>query len=213
MLRADGSVKRMAVRTGERVPLPALKGGEAVLLKIDAAPVKLPELRPDVLALPAKWKQSPDRQNVSGKERWAAPEFDDSPWAEIRVDRPGGWGRYEGQGWYRLKFAVPPEMLRKRMYLNFGAADEEATVYIDGEPACLNTRAAPGLGLGEIWSRPFSFACGKRLGDGKEHTIAVQVVNYWGAGGLYKPVHLVVSDEPLEPGQILKALEEAGDPR
>jgi len=165
------------------------------------------------MLLPDKWKYSLDKKNVSGKEKWAAVGFDDSKWEKIRINQRGGWGRYEGQGWYRLKFTVPPALLRKHIYLSFGAADEEATVYIDGELVYPHTRAAMGLGLGEIWTRPFAFDCTKWLGDGKEETIAVQVVNYWGTGGLYKPAHLVSFDQPLDRNQILGAIEQPSLPK
>jgi len=104
---------------------------------------------------------------------------------------------------------VPKELRRKHLYLHFGAADEESWVYVDGKQVFEHTRHSTGLGLGEVWTRPFHFECGKLIGDGESHLIAVKVHNWWGAGGLYEPVHLVGSDKPLDRDAIWRIVQAA----
>ena len=131
----------------------------------------------------------------------------------IQTDMHGGWasqgyGRYRGDGWYRIRLAVPGTVARARRFLYFGAADEESWIYVDGKLAFEHSRRTTGLGFSELWTRPFFFECGKVLTPGREHTIAVKVFNNWGSGGLYKPIHLIGSDTPLSPEQLWKIVRE-----
>lgn len=68
-----------------------------------------------------------------------APTFDDRGWAPIRLphtwnveDGADGGSQYRGAGWYRLKLDLSPELLKKRLFLRFGAATLVAKVYLNG---------------------------------------------------------------------------------
>jgi len=90
---------------------------------------------------------------------------------------------------------VPAEAARrKHLYLFFGAVDEEAWVYINGQKAFEHSRTSTGLPASELWTTPFSFDASRFIRPGEENTIAVRVYNFHGMGGVYKPVHLVASD-------------------
>jgi len=213
-LLPGGGVKKYAIGDSGVVELPPLRGGGAVLLRIDAQPLK-PKAAPAgtvVWTLPNKWKFSLDPQYAGMKEKWFAAAFDDSKWKEIYTDRTGGWasqgyGRFRGDGWYRLRLAVPAEFRRRHLYLHFGAADEESWIHIDGKLAFEHSRRTTGLGFGELWTRPFHFDCTKFLTAGKKHSIAVKVFNNFGSGGIYRPIHLIGSDEPLDRDQVRRAVQ------
>lgn len=65
--------------------------------------------------------------------------FDDSSWASVRVPHTynaedgqnGGGDYYRGAGWYR-RVLVAPELVGRRAFLEFGAANAVADVYVNG---------------------------------------------------------------------------------
>ena len=208
-LLPNGKVKRLSMDPAGMVVLPPLLGGGAIMLRIDAKPVKLETAPADteVWTLPNNWKFKLDRKNVAEKEKWFDPAFDDSEWKEILSDKYCGWtyqgyGRTTGNGWYRRSVTIPGEFRHYYVYLHFGAADEEAWVYVDGVLAFEHNRKSTGLGYGELWTRPFHFECSKLLRPGKQHALAVRVHNVAGAGGLYRAIHLIGSDKELDREQI-----------
>ncbi len=215
-LLPDGTVKRCEMKDGT-VELPALRGGAAVLLRIHAKPVHR-KLKPEdfaVWTLPNKWKFSLDRKFIAMEEKWYEPGFDDSTWKEILSDQAHGWasqgyGRFQGDGWYRRKVTVPQGFRYVYLYLNVGAADEESWIFIDGKLAFEHSRRTTGLGFGELWTRPFHFECTKFLTAGKEHSMAIKVHNNWGSGGLYRPIHLIGSDKPLSGEDLTRIIQAHG---
>jgi len=208
-LLPDGSVRRYDLGAGRRIELPALPGGGAVLLRIRCAkPLRRIVVPEGTLAeaLPLHWKFSRDNKNAAQKEGWHALGFDDKAWKKIRVPAFGGWSRQSqgaaGTGWYRMRVAVPEALRKKHLYLHFGAADEQAWVYVDGKLAVEHSCGSMKAGVGTLWTQPFHCEVADRSRDGAGHTIAVRVANNWGTGGLYEPVYWIASDEPLDADQL-----------
>ena len=57
----------------------------------------------------------------------------------MRSDKGNGWesqgfADYLGLGWYRQQFSPPAGPLPKHAYLYFGAVDEDAWLYLNGQP-------------------------------------------------------------------------------
>jgi hypothetical protein len=77
-----------------------------------------------------------------------------------------------------------------------------------GRLAVEHTSKSTGWGAGTLWVQPFHADVTERLGDGREHTLAVRVANHWGTGGLYEPVHLIASERPLDAEQLFRAAKE-----
>jgi len=132
--------------------------------------------------------------------------------AEVRSDLRNGWEsqgfpHYTGVGWYRQAIAIPAGLDRKHLYLHFGAVDEEAWVYINGQLAFEHTCASTGLAPRHIWVTPFVFDSRPHLQPGRTNTIAVRVHNSVGMGGIYLPVYLVAADRPLHPALVKAAIE------
>jgi beta-galactosidase len=130
--------------------------------------------------------------------------FDDSHWQAISIPHNWGWedaqqGKdyYRGPGWYRreLNFGAPQP--GKRYFLRFEAASLVADIYLNGKFL--------GEHLGGFGA--FCFEVTKQLSDSGTNLLAVRVSNAWQPdiaplsgdfsvyGGLYRPVHLIVTSE------------------
>jgi beta-galactosidase len=146
--------------------------------------------------LDAGWRFQP--AEAAGAEQ---PGFDDQGWQTVSLPHNWGWeeaqaGRkyYRGPGWYRreLPVAVQPG---KRYFLRFGAASLVADVYLNGT---LLGEHRGGFGA-------FCFEITQQLAATGTNVLAVRVDNTKAAdiapldgdfsiyGGLYRPVHLIVT--------------------
>lgn len=112
--------------------------------------------------------------------------------ATIKTGRTGGLP-YVGIGWYRNTFNVDHfKKGEKRVSLLFDGAMSEARVYVNGKEAC-------------FWPLGYnSFHCDVTdllNADGKDNTLAVRLENkpqssrWYPGAGLYRNVHVVVTDE------------------
>jgi beta-galactosidase len=138
--------------------------------------------------------------DVSGAEN---PGFDDSGWQTVLLPHNWGWedaqaGKeyYRGPGWYRRELAVNARV-GKRYFLRFEAASLVADVYLNGK---LLGEHRGGFGA-------FCFEITKQLSDTGTNVLAVRVDNakapdiaplsgdFSVYGGLYRPVHLIMTDD------------------
>ena len=99
----------------------------------------------------------------------------------------------------------------KRIYLHFGAVDEELTLWIDGTLVGEHDRGPDG------WDKPFAMDVTGKLTGGRHH-LALRVYNSAMAGGVWKPVSVLaapVADagtaEVVVSGEDLDALMETAD--
>ncbi len=151
------------------------------------------------------WKFKPDPDKVGIEAKWYAPEVSDAGWADVRSDKGVGWESqgfpdYLGYGWYRQAFEVPAGFdNRKYFYLLFGAADEDAEIWINGRKAFDHTFATTGLAPSEIWMTPFMFDPRPFLAPGQKNLVVLRILNTANAGGIWKPVYLVSADEEATP--------------
>ena len=133
--------------------------------------------------------------------------FDDSDWQRVSLPHNWGWEEaqsgndyYRGPGWYRRLLEVKPEA-GKRYFLRFEAASLVADVYLNGK---LLGEHRGGFGA-------FCFEMTKELSSDGTNVLAVRVDNskapdmaplagdFSVYGGLYRPVHLIVtSDQNFE---------------
>lgn len=208
-LLPDGSKRRYDLSQSRSIELPPLEPGGGILLRIEAAPAKVIRLPAGTAAraIPNPWKQAWDAE---GSDQWHLPQFDDSQWKPMNVGFYGTWltGAQArlGVGWYRTRYTLPEDLRRKHVYLHFGAADEQAQVYVDGAHLIDNSTGANKVSSRINRTLPF-WAEYPALADGQPHVIAVKVINIHGVGGLYEPAAVVVSDEPLDGDQLWMATE------
>jgi len=150
------------------------------------------------LDLGDRWRFRPDPQEVGMAEGWAAPALDDSGWTEIGLQdgwTGQGFAGLTGYGWYRKEFTVPGGFpTQPAPMLLFGAADEDAEVWLNGEKLGDHTCASTGLAPEQIWTTPFALDPGPLLHRPGPNLLAVRVYNRLGMGGLWQPVYLLSGD-------------------
>ena len=155
------------------------------------------------LPLDIEWRFKTDPEKAGEAQGWPVADHDDKAWEQLRTDQPWhrqGYEDFHGTAWYRLRFTMPEGFdIRKYLWLNFGAVDKEAVVYIDGKKVFEHTRAATGLELGQLWDRPFKFDARPFLQPAQEHVITVRVSSEHGQGGIWRPVALVSADAEVSP--------------
>ena len=174
-----------------------------------------------IVAFPEPWKfklvpvaqatlqgANPSDADQGTTEKWFDPATDDSQWVPMRTDtKEKGWGQETGFGWYRTKLPLTAaDAKRKFKYLYFGACDEDARVYVNGQQVFEHSLQTTGLLPEHIWLTPFVAPLTDAKLSGND-LLAVRVTNTEGMGGIWKPVHLVVSDQELTKRQV-KALVE-----
>jgi hypothetical protein len=140
----------------------------------------------------SEWRFRPDSDNRGVEENWQVAEFEAEAWKPIRV--PAFWGntwvgKLIGYGWYRTSFVFPKEWAGEPVHLQFGAVDEQAWVYVNGELVGEHTVESEKLTVGELWDRPFSIKVpAARLKPGEENVLVVRVHNSAAEGGIHKAV-------------------------
>src|SRR5512146_2139063 len=87
------------------------------------------------------WRFAFDPRYEGEHARWYRPENDFAFEQRIQVPFPwesqlSGLARkdYLGAGWYRREVTVPREWAGQRIWLNFGAVDWHARVWLNGRP-------------------------------------------------------------------------------
>ncbi len=153
---------------------------------------EFPDKRTELSVLPAQWLFRTDPEGKGEALGWARPDLSADGWRQIPV--PAVWeetwvGAYDADAWYRVRFTIPAEARGKRLVLRFGAVDEQAWVYLNGELIGEHTEQSTGETVHQIWDRPFEVPL-TNARFGEENVLAVRVRDSVGAGGIWKPVRL-----------------------
>ena len=168
-----------------------------------------------VIPLSQEWRFARDTEDVGVTKQWFEPHLDDSEWNVVRSDLGGvGWEKqgfagddgtgYVGYAWYRAALPELPVGDRpKYVYLHFGLADEQAWVYLNGQPLGEHTEASESKSMDALWDEPFSLEASGQWNWEGPNLLAVRIHNAARAGGLTQPVFLVLSDRPLTVTQHL----------
>ena len=142
-----------------------------------------------------------DEKNVGRKEKWFAPEFDDSAWGRISVCRqweyqgygranyPKSKGGYDGRAWYRQRFVMPPEFKGKKICLYFGSIDDGAWVFLNGK--YLGENVTEPFKAPRAWKIPFVLDAKDAIKFGQENVLAVEVNDKAGLGGIWRPIFVL----------------------
>lgn len=151
-----------------------------------------------VIAFPEPWRFKMDPKDQGVTEKWFDPDLDDREWGLMRTDTGWGWWRNRpGVGWYRTELPLTEQEAKKKFkYLHFAACDEEAWVYFNGREIFDHSRKSMLLTLEQIWVKPFIVEL-SRMKVRSSDLLTVRVRNGVGMGGIFRPVHLIVSDQEL----------------
>jgi hypothetical protein len=160
-----------------------------------------------------KWrfKTDPDDAGVAGS--WFAQHLDDADWTSMRSDVDKGWesqgfAGYTGIGWYRTHLPTTPAQPPRFAYIHFAAIDEQAWVYLNGEPIAEHTTETTGLSVSQIWTKPFSVNVSDLLRADGPNLLTVRVHNSEAMGGIWKPVRLIMSDATMDEKALNEAVKE-----
>lgn len=167
---------------------------QEIVLKTLFVDERIPDTLENLFVLPEVWKLKLDPRGVGRDEAWFAEALSDLPvdgWQQISI-----WNFIESQGyghsrlidgdfWYRLRFKAPAFSVGKRVYLRFGALDDEGTVYINGK-LIADQRTVDG----HTWKNPFEIDVTNHLRIGAENQITVHGYDAEGGGGIWRPVVL-----------------------
>lgn len=118
--------------------------------------------------------------------QWYSPDYDDADWDRVPIEAFWGQVGYEGYvgvGWYRRTFEAPSGEY-DAAELHFGAADESAWVWLNGEYVSQHDIGAAG------WDTPFTMDVTDLIQPGEANHITVRVRNTMAAGGIHKPIVL-----------------------
>jgi len=124
---------------------------------------------------------------IGDQQKFADPKFDDSQWTEIFV--PADWENegfpgYDGYGWYRKKFILPPTAKEKRLFIHI-VADDVCGVYINGQLLGEGGRFPPEYRTAYNIEHKF-YIPSRFLVYGKENVIAVRVYDETLNGGIVR---------------------------
>jgi hypothetical protein len=161
------------------------------------------EGRQIVAQLPLWWAFQWDPLKVGEKEKWFVNDWDISNWHKARTDKV--WEKqevgqkwkaehnedYDGLAWYRTTFELDPVIKGKPLVLRFEAVDEGAEIWINGQKNGSRPYRAQ-----SDWYTPFEILLDSELLEyGGKNTLTVQVSDQMGAGGIYRPVYILVKKE------------------
>jgi hypothetical protein len=174
--------------------------------------------RVQLIAFPEPWRFKMDAAYQGVREKWFDPDIDDSQWIPMWAgsgwteEKGPGWGTEPGFGWYRTELPMTAQdAKRKFKYLHFGACDEDAWIYLNGQQVFEHSCDTTGLLRRQIWVTPFvAPLTGVEL-RGRD-PLTVRVYSCMGMGGIWKPVLLVLSDQELNDQQVKAVVALKGRP-
>jgi len=131
-----------------------------------------------------RFRMAKEDSGMSGK--WFTPDTSVEGWVSIDIEEFWGNKGGTGAGWYRRDVRIPALPDDKRIYLHFGAVDEELMLWIDGEYVGQHDRGPNG------WNKPFAMDVTGKLTAGRRH-LALRVWNSAAAGGVWKPIGILAA--------------------
>jgi len=140
----------------------------------------------EIYDFPKQWKFSLDPDNVGIEKGWYK-KIDVKDWIDLEI---GDWygcqlnSKYSGYTWYQTTFMAPKDWAGKKLLLAFGAVDEKAWLWLNGEEVGKST-AGP-----SAWNSAFEIDISNDIQPGKENMLSVRVHNSMGPGGIWKSVKI-----------------------
>jgi hypothetical protein len=162
---------------------------------------KLNEKKLDLVT--KSWQFQPDGKNEGLKLGWEKASFDDQAWKPIKIGQHWegqGYNALDGWAWYRLTVDIPKDWSGVPMFFISEGVDDAYEIYVNG------TKIGNG---GDIPNKKTAFEertahaiPAGLLNPGEKNVIAVRVYDWYGAGGIHRPMSL--SNVPIGGVDILK---------
>ncbi len=137
--------------------------------------------------LPSEWDFRLDPQVSGEKEGWMKPQAG-GKWDTIKLGHWEGFGIiYDGYAWYRTTFKLPENAAAGgRIVLHFGAVDEEAKIWVNGQLAG---------NFAEGWNAAFEVDITPMVKYNAANTLVVRVLDEVNCGGIWRPVKVKYDDK------------------
>ena len=142
-----------------------------------------------------RWQFQPDPDQQGERLGWQQKVFDDSGWESLKCDRhwdSQGYASLDGWAWYRLEVDVPAWDPDAPLYLNFTGVDDHYRLWVNGQYIGSDGDIATQT---TAFDHRTSYDITRQARPGETITIAVAVYDWYGAGGIFRPVTL--STTPL----------------
>lgn len=145
------------------------------------------------------WRFRPDPEDRGLERGWHRTVLADaSGWNDIKIG-----AAWEGQGyptldrwaWYRLEVEIPARWEHRRVYLSFEGVDDVYELYVNGELAGRGGDLAKHV---DAFNERKSHDITAQVVPGQKAVLAVRVHDWYGAGGIFRPVTLATV--PFSPG-------------
>jgi beta-galactosidase len=171
----------------------------SLFLAYFAAAISLSAAERESVSLISDWRFLQD--SPAGAER---PDFNDSAWESVSLPHNWGWKEaqrgenyFRGPGWYRRDLNIGKPKSQRRYFLRFEAAGSVADVYLNGKWLGQH-RGAFGAFCFEITSQLSASGTNLlavRASNAAEMDLAPLSGDFCVFGGLYRPVHLIETDD------------------
>jgi hypothetical protein len=176
------------------VLLDHLRSGEAPRQALDAKVWEYlkSKLTADQTNLVARaWKFHPDPNGEGLSQGWHLPSMaSEDGWKDIRIGawwESQGYPALDGWAWYRLWVDVPQTWQGRDVFLSFEGVDDIYELYINGEVAGKGGDLATRK---DALQEKKSHNITRLVKPGQKALIAVRVYDWYGAGGIFRPVTL-----------------------
>jgi len=104
-------------------------------------------------------------------------------------------GEYHGYGWYFTTFDIPQTWRGEDIHLNFGAVDEQAWIYVNGEYVGEHTVKSEGRPVSDLYQKPFVIRVSEAMLRPGINSLVVRIHSEAGASGVWGPVSLNPVDD------------------
>ena len=150
------------------------------------------------------WEFKPDTDNVGLQEAWHQPDLEiDDSWKSIKIGQSWegqGFANLDGWAWYRLQIDVPQDWQGQKIYISTEGVDDHYELYVNGHRVGsggnIDTKAT-------AFEERTSHDVTNVVVPGMPCSIAVRVYDWYGAGGIHRPI--TIGTARLSSGvQILK---------
>jgi hypothetical protein len=145
------------------------------------------------------WKMMPDGDQVGFRENWQLPAHPVDDWKPIQITSHWdgqGYGNLDGWAWYAAEVTIPVDWPRSEYYLCFTGVDDHYRAFVGGveigQAGDIATKST-------AFEMRTSHALPAELRPGDKLVIRVAVYDWYGAGGIFRPVYL--RTHPLAEGK------------